>query len=112
MESPPRATTKRASKHRSSYTKELEKLKAILDEWKTKRDTDNANFEQAKLKADADCDKLMADLKTIREEFVAGLSKFFTPSHDSSPILSSTPLQDGYHEDGEKTVEQIGRAHV
>ena len=42
----------------------------------------------------------MADLKTICEEFVAGLSKFFKPSHDSSPSLLSTPLQDG-----EKTVE-------
>ena len=31
MESPPRATTKRASKHRSGYTKELENLNAILD---------------------------------------------------------------------------------
>ena len=56
MESLPRATTKRASKHRSSYTKELDKLKANLAEWKAKLDTDNA------------------ELKSMRENFIAGLS--------------------------------------
>ena len=71
----------------------LLKLKADLDKLKTKLDTDNANFEIEQ-----------AELKTIREDFIAGLSKFFKPSHDSSPSLLSTPLQDGDHEDGEKTV--------
>ena len=67
----------------------LLKLKADLDKLKTKLDADNANFEIEQ-----------AELKTIREDFIAGLSKFFKPSHDSSPSLLSTPLQDG-----EKTVE-------
>ena len=75
----------------------LLQLKADLDKLKNKLDIDNANFEIEQ-----------AEHKTIREDFIAGLSKFFKPSHDSSPSLLSTPLQDGDHEDGEQTVDVVG----
>ena len=81
MESPPRATTKRASKHRSSYTKELDKLKANLAKWKTKLDTDNANFEIEQ-----------AELRSIREDFIAGLSKFFNRRSLARCRTSGTPV--------------------